>query len=75
MMLRIITQEDCYYCVKAKELMKSKGVGYVEYPALGLNLALMKMANLKTVPQIFSEDNQYIGGYTELKEYLTNQEK
>lgn len=75
MMLRIITQDNCVFCDQAKDLMVEKGIIYSEFPASGLTVSLLKKAGLKTVPQIFTMDHEYIGGFNELKEYLTNQEK
>jgi glutaredoxin len=35
----------------------------------------MKEAGYTTVPQIFKPDGSYLGGYTELKEYLSDSSK
>lgn len=59
---KIITKSDCPYCVKAKALLKAKGISYKE-----VDRADVKDFPYKTVPQIWI-DNEYIGGYTELAE-------
>jgi glutaredoxin 3 len=64
----IYTKSNCPYCVRAKELLKSKGVAFEEvylddrpeeYDTLKEKTGLM------TVPQIFIND-QLVGGYTDL---------
>ena len=57
---KIITKSDCPYCIKAKALLKAKGISYKE-----VDRADVKDFPYKTVPQIWI-DNEYIGGYTEL---------
>ncbi len=73
-MYTVITRNQCNFCDTAKALLKGAGQGYTEYNVQSLSskwvLTLMKQANLKTVPQIFSSDGTHIGGYTELKEFL-----
>lgn len=73
-MYTVITRNQCNFCDTAKALLKGAGQGYTEYNVQSLSskwvLSLMKQANLKTVPQIFSSDGTHIGGYTELKEFL-----
>jgi len=66
----IYTQENCVYCVKAKELIKDKGHTYTEY-VLGRDISktdLFEMfPGVKTVP-IVVLDGQKLGGYQELTE-------
>lgn len=73
----VFTQNGCGYCEMAKELLKKHDIYYRE---VNINLIdgakeelLTKCQRLgftpKTVPQIWI-DNEYIGGYTELKEKL-----
>lgn len=60
----------CPYCVRAKDLLKSKGVAYQEIIAENLPReevdALFARSGMRTFPQIFADD-QLIGGFTELK--------
>ena len=62
----------CHFCEMAKNLLKQKGIEYEER-----NLAkewkiqqlLEVVPNARTVPQIFI-DNEYVGSYQDLVEYL-----
>ena len=71
----IITQDGCSYCDKVKELLLEKEQNHFSYNLSSSSnkwlLTLMKKANLKTVPQVFKPDGSLVGGYTELKELLT----
>ncbi|MBW1763310.1 MAG: glutaredoxin 3 [Deltaproteobacteria bacterium] len=67
--VEIYSSNACPYCVKAKTLLKDKGVEYQEY-RIDLDPALMeefvKRSNgRKTVPQIFI-DEEHIGGCDDL---------
>ena len=68
----VITQPNCESCTKAKALLSKHDVTYTTH-----NLAhsdwlktIVGMADLKTVPQIFGYNGEYIGGYEELKKHL-----
>jgi len=67
--VEIYSSNACPYCVKAKTLLKDKGVEYQEY-RIDLDPALMeefvKRSNgRKTVPQIFINE-EHIGGCDDL---------
>lgn len=84
--VEMYTKSACPFCVKAKQLLDSKDIPYDSYEvgqgvtkediqsrvdAMGVN------TEIRTVPQIFAEvegsdDWLYIGGYQELKNYLTS---
>tara|TARA_R110000744_G_scaffold117379_4_gene219422 strand:+ start:195 stop:440 length:246 start_codon:yes stop_codon:yes gene_type:complete len=70
-MYTLITRTDCEYCDKAKVLLKAKGVIFTTYNIEETSskwiLTLMKEANIKTVPQIFSTDGSLVGGYRDLE--------
>ena len=71
-MYTIYTQNMCGYCSLAKELLKEHSIEYTEIPIdVDMDAKNFVKSFDKTVPQIFFE-KQYIGGYHELKEYLTN---
>ena len=63
----------CPYCDQAKALLTLKGIAFEErkigsgYTRENL---LEAVPQARTVPQIFI-DEQLIGGFTELKQYLT----
>lgn len=71
----IITRDQCNFCDDAKALMKAKGIQYVEYNIQSDSskwlLSLLKRSSITTVPQVFNDKGTHIGGYTELKEYLS----
>ena len=73
-MFVIITRNQCNFCDDAKALLKGKGINYVEYNIQSGSskwiLHLLKSSNITTVPQVFDDKGTYIGGYTDLKEYL-----
>ena len=70
-MYYILTRNDCDFCEKAKQLLVDDGVPYSQTNILAdpVIIKLMIVAGLKTVPQIWCE-NEYIGGYNELREHL-----
>lgn len=66
--VQVYTWTVCPYCVRAKNLLKSKGVAFEEINLDGNDAefeALKKKTGLKTVPQIFIND-KLVGGYTDL---------
>lgn len=67
--VEIYTWSMCPFCIRAKALLKQKGVNFTEYCIDGDNEARDKMAERangrRSVPQIFIND-QHIGGCTEL---------
>lgn len=71
-MYTIITRNDCKYCDKAKVLLKDRGIQFtiynIEEGSSRWILSLMKEANIKTVPQVFSSNGSLVGGYRELEE-------
>jgi len=62
----------CPYCDQAHALLKSKGY-QIEERKIGDGYTkeelLEAVPNARTLPQIFIEEG-YVGGFTELKEYL-----
>ncbi|GGO65763.1 glutaredoxin 3 [Bowmanella pacifica] len=63
--VEIYTKAYCPYCVRAKQVLSSKGVAFQEYPIdqqPELRDVMIERANGGyTVPQIFI-DNRHIGG-------------
>jgi|TARA_A100001391_G_scaffold33643_1_gene18252 glutaredoxin 3 len=65
----------CPFCVKAKNLLQSKGIEYEEKNiAEGHKIQdlLEAVPNAKTMPQIWLDD-KHIGGYYELVKSLEDQ--
>ena len=74
MMYVILSTPYCKFCTKAKHLLREKRVGFTAYslddPSSKWLLTLLKQANITTVPQIWDNKGNYIGGYADLKENL-----
>jgi len=62
----------CPYCDQAHALLTAKGY-QIEERKIGDGYSreelLVEVPNARTLPQIFIEEG-YVGGFTELKEYL-----
>ena len=66
------TRPTCFWCVRAKHLLESKGISYRNLDINNDNLRKelkIKAPGIKTIPQIF-KDGKRIGGYEDLVEYL-----
>lgn len=67
--VRIFTTSYCGYCVRAKELLKRKGVAYEEVDVTedqDMRARLVEMSGgQRTVPQIFIGE-AHVGGYSDL---------
>jgi glutaredoxin 3 len=63
--VEIYTWMTCPFCIRAKNLLNSKGVEFIEYSIDGDEIARAKMAERanggRTLPQIFINDN-HVGG-------------
>ncbi len=69
--VEIYTWATCPFCLKAKQLLDSKGVAYQEHKIDGDEAARAKMSERaggrRTVPQIFIGDH-HVGGCDDLHE-------
>lgn len=66
--IQIYSKQHCPFCVRAKNLLESKGVAYEEIMVDNdpdLYASLKKRTGMLTVPQIFIND-KLVGGYTDL---------
>ena len=66
------SKENCPYCLQAKGLLKQKGINFEERNVSQdwtKEQLLAAVPNARTLPQIFLDDN-YIGGFTELRRHL-----
>lgn len=64
----VYTTQVCPYCVRAKQLLKQKGVAFEEVDLSRdheARMALVERTRMRTVPQIFIND-EFIGGCDEL---------
>lgn len=72
---KVISANGCKWCERAIEELKSAGA---EYEVIRLEedpmiRSFCKLAGLKTVPQIFGPNGEYIGGYVDLREWITGE--
>ena len=68
--IEMYTTPSCPYCVRAKRLLKERGLAYEEIDIANddaLRVDVMKRSGRRTVPQIFI-DGRSIGGYDDLAE-------
>ena len=67
--VKIFTTTYCGFCVRAKDLLKRKGVAFEEVDVTGDDAQRAKLVEMsggqRTVPQIFIGE-QHVGGYTDL---------
>lgn len=79
----VFGRENCPYCVRAKELLRSKGAGFTYKDVVEDEVFFMQMNSwvkdatgrpAATVPQIFLDD-RYIGGYTELVAHFESEKE
>lgn len=66
--LTIYTKEGCNYCDYTKRLCDSMGINYTLKTKE--ELSLIKEIYGITFPQIYKNNNEHIGGYTELVQFL-----
>ncbi|MCC5630833.1 glutaredoxin 3 [Nostoc sphaeroides] len=75
--VEIYTWRTCPFCIRAKSLLKNKGVEFIEYSIDGDEAARNKMAQRangrRSLPQIFINDD-HIGGCDDIHA-LDNQGK
>jgi glutaredoxin 3 len=68
--VEVYTTSFCPFCTRAKSLLKSKGVEFIEIDVTEDAELRQKMVELsggrRTVPEIFIND-KIVGGYDELK--------
>jgi glutaredoxin 3 len=67
--VEIYTWASCPFCIRAKALLKQKGIAFTEYAIDGDEVARAAMAKRangrRSVPQIFVND-QHLGGCDDL---------
>ena len=67
--VKMYTTQVCPYCLRAKALLKQRGVQQIEEIRIDLDPVqreqMMQITGRRTVPQIFIGDN-YVGGCDEL---------
>ncbi len=67
--VKMYTTQVCPYCIRAKALLKQKGVDAIEEIRVDMDPAqreqMMEITGRRTVPQIFI-GNTYVGGFDDL---------
>ena len=67
------SKENCPYCLQAKALLTQKGIEFEERNITAgtwtKDQLLEAVPTARTLPQIFLDDN-YVGGFTELRKHL-----
>ena len=71
-MFLIYTKPNCPFCVRAKTLLKSKGFAFEEVEVT--DPSQLPKPEFRTVPQIVSRANGFIGGFQELEKYFAVRE-
>ena len=70
------SKDQCSFCDQAKSLLKMKGIEFEERNiskgSWTKEQLLEAVPTARAVPQIFL-DNEYVGGFTELKKKLESQ--
>ena len=62
----VYSKEDCPFCIKLKDFLKSKNVVIEEVDILKEGKDLLLSKGFTTVPQVFSEEGNYLGDCTSL---------
>ena len=67
--VKMYTSAYCPYCIRAKQILKSKGVDAIDEVRVDLNpqerFKMMEITGRRTVPQIFIGDT-HVGGCDDL---------
>lgn len=67
--VKMYTTAVCPYCIRAKQILKSKGVEQIEEVRVDTNpeerLKMMEITGQRTVPQIFIGET-HVGGHDDL---------
>ena len=68
-LVKMYTTAVCPYCVRAKQILKAKGVEHIEEVRIDVNpeerARMMEITGRRTVPQIFI-GNTHVGGCDDL---------
>ena len=69
---KIYSKSGCIFCDAAMDLLEKNNIKFEEIKIDNdaQSLAFLRLKNLRTVPQIWNENDEHIGGYTDLKVIL-----
>ena len=65
----VYTKPMCGYCISAKNLLKSRGIEYLDNQD-SIQQFLAEHPDKRSMPQIWLDD-QYVGGFRQLQEKLS----
>ena len=74
-MYTIYSKPSCSYCLQAKQLLEMKQLPFV-YKQLGADYTLQELLEVSPTARTFPvilKDEELIGGYSDLCEYLNKQ--
>ena len=69
--IQIYSTQQCPYCVRAKALLQTKGLGYEEIDVsndISMMQEMITRSGNRSVPQVFI-DGDSVGGYLELTQW------
>ena len=69
---KIYSKSGCIFCDAAMDLLEKNNIKFEEIKIDNdaQSLAFLRLKNLRTVTQIWNENDEHIGGYTDLKAIL-----
>ena len=69
---KIYSKSGCIFCDASMDLLEKNSIKFEEIKIDNdaQSLAFLRLKNLRTVPQIWNENDEHIGGYTDLKAIL-----
>ena len=72
MSYKVYSRDGCIFCDAAMDLLEKNNIKFEEIKIDNdaQSLAFLRLKNLRTVPQIWNENDEHIGGYTDLKAIL-----
>ncbi|MFH2201886.1 MAG: glutaredoxin domain-containing protein [Elusimicrobiota bacterium] len=66
----VYSRGTCFYCMRAKSLLEQRGVAFAEIRIDGYTAEQMEelcaRSKMRTVPQIFLDGKEVIGGFDDL---------
>lgn len=70
----VLSQPNCPFCRDAVDLLEQS---WLDWEVINIDdnqpmKTLLSLANLKTVPQIFKSNGRHVGGFSELKASIGN---
>ena len=69
----VITQPNCPSCQSVKRYLRDNKISYAEYDISRYENQwvryLLKQAGYSTVPQVWTHEGQYLGGYEGVQDY------